>query len=351
MSGGHRFLGRSLGSLATVVAGGRLLHRRDGRRPDPAHEEPLGAVRGEPREVRGPRASRLYTEWFPAGPGGHGTVILTHGLCLTEAAWHYQKRDLAGGPFHVVTWDLPGHGHSDPIAPGELTHDLALDALERVIGEYADDAGVILVGHSLGAVVTLGYSGRRQECCARHVRGTVLVSTPVLHFARSIAGGWPGAGLEARALGRVFTSVVESDLVERFLARDVGRDGHSMSYRVVRVGFGRNASPAHVRYVRDMIASVPPQVRADAFRTMSGYDMRPMLHRVRQPTLVVVGARDRLVNPEESRRLAHRLPEAELLVLPEAGHAPPLEEHEAFNEALARFARKHLARHPEADSA
>lgn len=353
MSGGHRFLGRSLGALATVVAAGRVLTRRDGRAPDPAAQEPLGAIRGEPRYVRGPRASRLYTEWFPAGPGGRGTVILTHGLCLTEAAWHYQKRDLVGGPFHLVTWDLPGHGHSDPIAAGELTHDLALDALERVIGEYADRDGVVLVGHSLGGVVVLGYAGRRQEACARHVRGTVLVSTPMLHFAHSIAGGWPGARLEARALGKAFTYVVESDLLERVLARDVGRAGPSVSFRVVRVGFGRDASPTLVRYVRDMIASVPPQVRADAFRTMSGYDMRPLLHRVAQPSLVVIGGRDRLVNPDESLRLGERLPDADVLVLPDAGHAAFLEDPDTFNGALRDFASEHLGSvlEPEAGSA
>lgn len=352
MSGGHRFLGRSLGSLAAVVAAGRVLTKRDGGAPDPAAAEPLGAIRGEPRYVRGPRASRLYTEWFPAGRRGRGTLIFTHGLCLTEAVWHYQKRDLVGGPFNVVTWDLPGHGHSDSITPGELTHDLALDALERVIHEYADPEGVVLVGHSLGGVIVLGYAGFRQEACARHVRGTVLVSTPMLHFAHSIAGRWPGARLEARALGKAFTYVVESHLLERFLARDVGKDGPSVSYRIVRVGFGRGPSPTLVRYVRDMIASVPPQVRADAFRTMSGYDMRPAIHRVVQPALVVMGGRDRLVDPEESRRLGQRLPDADMLVFPDAGHAAFLEDHETFNQAVTDFALEHLGsvREPEAGS-
>lgn len=345
MKRGRRFLAYGVGAFAGAAAAGRLITRNDGKRPDPARDDALGSLRGHPRWVRGPRASRLYTEWFPPGQGGAGTVVFTHGYCLTEAVWHYQKRDLAGGRFGLVTWDLPGHSHSPGLAPGRLTLEFAADALAKVIDEYADQ-GVVLVGHSLGGVVNLAYMARHPETAARTVKGLVLVSTPMTQFARSVAGRWPGATLEARAIGKMIQGVIESDLIERVLGRDMGREDLSFSYRVVRWGFGRHPSPAQVLFVRDAIASVRPDVRAETYRVMTGYDLAPVLPTITVPTLVIIGGKDRLVNPEESRLLANRLPKGRMVELPDAGHAAFLEEHERFNAEVRRFADRRLGSRP-----
>lgn len=348
---GHRFLGKSLRSLAGMVALGRVVAFRESGRPDPAADDHLGSIRGERRDLRGPRASTLHTEWFPPAEPSRGTLVFTHGLCLTEAVWHYQKRDLAGGAHGLVTWDLPGHGHSDRIAPGELTQHMAIDALARVVDEYEDPAGMVLVGHSLGGVATLGYLAHHPETARKKVRGVVLVSTPIQQFAHAVAGRWPGAGIEARVLGRAVQYLIESDAIDRRLAQDVGSEADTLSYRVVRVGFGTSCSPSQVRFVRDVIASVPPQVRVDAFRAMTSYEVEPHLDSVTHPSLVVVGEQDRLVNPEESKELARRLDRSETLILPEVGHAAFLEVPNTFNAAVLGFAERHLRTRPEADSA
>ncbi|MGH2684068.1 MAG: alpha/beta fold hydrolase [Actinomycetota bacterium] len=338
--GGRRFLAAGVGALAAATASGRIISWRDGRRPDPAREDELGSLRGEIRVIRGPRATRLYTEWFPSS-GAVGTVLFTHGYCLTEAVWHYQKRDLSGGKFGVAMWDLPGHGHSPGLSPGSLTLEYCADALARVIDEYSDGS-VVLVGHSLGGVVTMGYLSRHPETAARMVKGVVLASTPVMHFANSVAGRWPGAGLEAQAIGKVMQYVVESDLTERVLGRDTGGEDLGLSYRMVRWGFGRRPSPSQVLFVRDSIASVRPDVRAETYRIMTGHDLTPMLPKVQMPAMVMIGDRDRLVNPRESMAMARGLPRATVVRYPDAGHAMFLEEHETFNADLKRFAERRL---------
>lgn len=340
MPRGRFYLASGIGALAGAAATGRLISWRDGRRPDPARDEPLGSLRGDPREIRGPRASRLYTEWFPS-EGSTGTMLFTHGWCLTEAAWHYQKRDLANGRFGLVTWDLPGHGHSPGLAPGALTLDFCADALARVVDEYAD-GGVVLAGHSLGGVITLAYLARHPQTAGRLVKGAVILSTPLMHFARSVAGRWPGASLEARALGKGMQAVVESGLTERVLGRDIGRDHLGLSYRVVRWGFGRSPSPSQVLFVRDAIASVRPDVRAETYRVMTGADLSPLLPDIKVPAMVMIGGRDRLVNPAESRRMAELLPKGRLVEFAGAGHAAFLEDHERFNAELRRFATRRL---------
>lgn len=333
----RRFLVYGAGALATAAAAGRLVTRRDARRFDPAADDGLGSLRGAPRMVRGPRASRLYTETFP----GPGTLVLTHGYCLTEAAWHYQKRDLAD-EFGLVTWDLPGHGHSPGVAPGRLSLEFCADALARVIDETSD-GGVVLVGHSLGGVITLAYLARHRETAGDRVRGAVLVSTPMTHLARSLAGRWPGGALQSKAVGSALQYVVRSDLAERVLGRDVGRRDLSLSYRVVRWGFGRDPSPSQVLFVRDAIASVRPDVRAETHRVMSAADVEGLLPDVTVPTLVLLGGRDRLVDPEESRAMADLLPRGRAVAFPHAGHAVFLENHERFNAELRRFAGPILA--------
>lgn len=336
----RRFFAYGVGALTAAAAGGTLISRRDARREDPAEHDDLGSVRGKPHIVRGPRASRLYTEWFPSRSGRRGAVVLTHGYCLTEAMWHYQKRDL-GGRFSLVTWDLPGHGHSPGVAPGRLTLEFCADALARVVDEYGED-GVVLVGHSLGGVVTLTYLARHPETAARLIRGAVLTSTPMTHFARHVAGRWPGAGLEARALGRLMQYVVESDLTERVLGRDVGGRDLSLSYRVVRWGFGKHPSPSQVLFVRDVIGEVRPDVRAETYRVMTRCDLAPIVPEIGVPTTVIIGGRDRLVNPQESLHLADRLPRGRAVVFPESGHAPFLEDHDRFNAEVSRFAGRRL---------
>jgi pimeloyl-ACP methyl ester carboxylesterase len=342
MAKGRRFLAYGVGALAAATATGRLISWRDGRRADPAHDEALGALRGHPRVIRGPRASRLYTEWFPS-PAGSGTLLLTHGYCMTEAVWHYQKRDLAGGRFGLATWDLPGHGHSPGVAPERLTLDFCADALAKVIDEYGD-GGVVLTGHSLGGAITLAYLARHPESAARHVRGAVIVSTPMMHLARSVAGRWPGASLEARVLSATLRTLANGPLAEQVLERDTGRDHLGLSYRVVRCGFGASPSRSQVLFLRDAIASVRPDVRRQTYRMMTGADLSPVLPDIRVPVLVVIGGRDRLVNPSESREMAELLPRGRLLEFPSAGHATFLEDHARFNAELRRFAMRHLAR-------
>jgi pimeloyl-ACP methyl ester carboxylesterase len=244
--------------------------------------------------------------------------------------------------FGLVTWDLPGHGHSPGVAPGRLSLGFCADSLARVVDETSDGK-VILVGHSLGGVITLAYLAGHPETAAERVRGAVLVSTPMTDLARAVAGRWPGGGLRSKVVGRAGHVALQSDLAERVLGRDVGRRDPSLSYRMVRWGFGREPSLSQVLFVRDAIASVRPDVRAETYQVMSDADVEGLLTEVRVPTLVVYGGRDRLVSQDESRSMARALRRGRAVAFPGAGHAVFLEDHERFTAELRRFAARRLA--------
>jgi pimeloyl-ACP methyl ester carboxylesterase len=351
---------RLLAGSAAGVAGYAATRLMSRSRPPVLGEESdlLGWARGAGRRIRGPRASMLYAEWFPApagapGRGGGnrsappdppGALVFTHGWCVTESIWHLQKVALGSGRHTLVTWDLPGHGHSTPVARGRLTLDLAVDALARVVDEV-EEPEIVLVGHSLGGVLSLEFMCRHPETARRRVKGVVLAATPVMSQARWARGRWPGGTFHGRLVGRGLQLAVENPLIDRWFSREAGsHDPRGASYRLIRAGFGPEADPRLVRFVRDVAASVPPSVRADTFRAMHEFDLRPELAEIRVPSMVLYGRHDRLVTREESRLLASMLPRSRAEELADAGHALFLEQADEFNRRVATFAAGRLGR-------
>ena len=56
-------------------------------------------------------------------------------------------------------------------------------------------------------------------------------------------------------------------------------------------------------------------------KAMDGFDAWDGLAELRLPTLVLGGAEDRVVPPENGRRIAGRVPGLERVEIPETGHA------------------------------
>jgi len=107
----------------------------------------------------------IHTSVRGEGP----TVIFVHGWTCDESSWDAQVGDFARD-YKVVTLDLPGHGQTPPPRDGAYSMDLFARAVEAVRQELGEKR-VVLVGHSMGAVVirqyALDYPG--------HVAGLVAV--------------------------------------------------------------------------------------------------------------------------------------------------------------------------------
>jgi pimeloyl-ACP methyl ester carboxylesterase len=100
---------------------------------------------------------RLKLQFWDWGQDGKPALVLVHGGLDHARNWDWVARSLREH-FHVYALDLRGHGNS-AWAPGALysiaEHVLDLSALVDVIGEPQ----VHIIGHSLGGVITLLYSG------------------------------------------------------------------------------------------------------------------------------------------------------------------------------------------------
>jgi pimeloyl-ACP methyl ester carboxylesterase len=70
---------------------------------------------------------------------------------------------------------------------------------------------------------------------------------------------------------------------------------------------------------------------------MARPDARPLLVRIAAPTLVLVGAEDRITPPEVAREMADGIDGASLVVVPGAGHLSSLEKPDPVSRALANW--------------
>jgi pimeloyl-ACP methyl ester carboxylesterase len=96
---------------------------------------------------------------------------------------------------------------------------------------------------------------------------------------------------------------------------------------------------------RDVIAAfteargrfpIPQSSLALQAAALRGHDTANRLQEVRTPTLVITGAEDRLIPPENSRLIAERIPGAIFNTLP-GGHLFMVEYPDAFNRAVIEF--------------
>ena len=87
-----------------------------------------------------------------------------------------------------------------------------------------------------------------------------------------------------------------------------------------------------------MIAAATPQGIAAASRGMAQRaDSTDLLGSITCPTLVMVGEQDVLTPPQLAQEYATKIPGAQFVVIPYAGHLSNLEQPQAFLQAISGF--------------
>lgn len=97
-------------------------------------------------------------------------------------------------------------------------------------------------------------------------------------------------------------------------------------------------SPSLLDHVRTMAARATDEGLIAALQAMLDRpDSTPTLGAIQVPTLIVVGADDKLTPPVVAQTMHQRIHGSQLTEIPQAGHLTPLEGAAAFNAALQRF--------------
>lgn len=238
-------------------------------------------------------------------------VVLLHGWGMHGGVWSDVAEQLSSHHrVHVV--DLPGMGHSAPIAPYRL------DRLAQVLADNLPPKADVF-GWSLGGQVAQRLALDYPE----QVNKLVLIgSTP-----RFVTGSDWQAGVAPE--------------VFRQFAAQVGADYHDTMTRFLGLqAFGGEASRTLLRDLKARFFARPaphPGVLQDSLDILLETDLRAELPHLEQPVLLIHGNRDTLAPVEASRWMATQLPNAQLHVIEGASHAPFLSHPATFMNTVRGF--------------
>jgi pimeloyl-ACP methyl ester carboxylesterase len=244
-------------------------------------------------EERLHEARGVRIRWFGGGEGP--PLLLLHGY--GGAAWNFAELVPLLEGRRLVVPDLPGHGGSEPL-PAATISGLA-DAVAGLL-----DGPTPVLGHSLGGVVALRLAERHPE----------LVSALVLAAPAGISS--------ATRTAQAFVALVGVVQPARLLGRGIGLIARSPRAR--RLVFGRleaaNAEALSERAVHGFLRGARGHTDAiGAGLALTRDDPRAFLDRVGCRVLVLFGARDRQVPPDDGFEYA-RLLGAELRLIADCGH-------------------------------
>lgn len=244
---------------------------------------------------------------------GEGQPLLfIHGLGSSTLDWEFQVAAFSSS-YRVITFDLRGHGQSDkPTGPYSMAM-FAADTAGLLRALRIDQAHV--VGLSLGGGIAFQLAVETPQM----VKTLVIVNSAPELVVRTFHDRlvvWQRLAmvrlLGMRKLGevlgkRLFVTPEYTRQRETFVARWAGNDQ------------------------RAYLA---------ALRAMVGWSVTARLGTIRCPTLIISADQDYTPRSLKEAYTA-KIPNAQLVTIPDSHHALPVEKPREFNRALEEFLAKH----------
>jgi 3-oxoadipate enol-lactonase len=252
-----------------------------------------------------PPAEIELHHWI-AGSPAMPTVVLSHALGSSMAMWDPQLAPLTAVR-QVVRYDQRGHGES-PVPPGPYT----IEMLGRDLIHLLDRLGlprVSFCGLSMGGMVGMWLAAHAPEridrlvlCCT-----AARMQRPEDFAAR------------AETVRRQGMSAVVDAVLGRWFTRDFAVQ-----------------HPQTVASIRAIFLATSPEGYASACEALAVMDLRDLLPNIVAPTLVIAAAEDQSTPPDQSREIASKIRQAQLVIIPEAAHLANVGQPEAVSEAILR---------------
>ncbi len=240
-------------------------------------------------------------------------IIFLHAFPLNRGMWEYQvKALLAEQRFRLITLDWRGFGESQ--INGDVT---SMETLADDLVALMDQLGIeraTLCGLSMGGYVAFAFLRRYPH----RISGLILSDTK------------PEAdGKEAK--------VNRAQLAE--LAMEQGADAVA-SLQIPRLLAAQTLqqTPDVELRVRQMVHAATPLGIAAASRGMAlRPDSSDLLAHIRCPTLVLAGQYDSVTPAAQAQLWAGHIPNAQFVLIAQAGHLANIEQPQAFTETVRYF--------------
>jgi pimeloyl-ACP methyl ester carboxylesterase len=259
---------------------------------------------------------------------GKPLVVLLHGSFLSLRSWRLVLDELAKTTT-VVAFDRPAFGYTSRPLPSEATGvsyspEAQCDLIIALIKKLGFSKAV-LVGNSTGGTLALLCALRYPQ----HVEGLVLAGA-------MIYSGYATSEVPAfmKPVMKAMTPLF-SRLMKFLITRLYDRNIRGFWYNKERLGDDILAA-----FRSDLMIGDWSRAFWELFLETHHLRLENRLKTMSLPSLVITGEHDLTVKTEESIRLAHELPCAELVVVPDCGHLPHEEQPEAFLAAVRNFLKR-----------
>jgi pimeloyl-ACP methyl ester carboxylesterase len=255
--------------------------------------------------------------------GEDALVVLLHGIGSNAHSFVPLMQALAGR-CPSLAWDAPGYGESQPLAPAWPDASDYAAALGRLLARLGISR-CVLAGHSLGALIA-----GRFALMSEHVAALALIS-PALGYGVAPGSRLPPPVAERiEQLDRLGASQFAAARAPGLLADPTGR-------------------PDVLQAVERAMAQVRRPGYDQAARLLAGGNLLDDAGRIEVPTLVLVGAQDRVTPPANVRRVFDALrgrPQRHAYrEITEAGHALCQEQPALVAGAIAEFVASKAGAH------
>jgi 3-oxoadipate enol-lactonase len=238
-------------------------------------------------------------------------IVFIHGFPFNHMMWDPQMKALPNH-YRAITYDIRGHGES-AVGDGQYSIEFFVDDLLGLLDHLVIDKA-ILCGLSMGGYIAL----RAYERFPERIRALVLCDTK--SEADTNEGKVKRSGT-ARSVKMAGVAPFADDFVKLVFAPQSFQT-HPDAVEAIKTA-RRGNSPI----------GIAGAALALGLRT----DTTAVLHQIKVPTLVLVGEHDVLTPPVASEALQRQIPNAELHVIPAAGHMSNLENPAEFNRYLIDF--------------
>ena len=244
--------------------------------------------------------------WRMDGPANAPVLVLSNSLGTTMGLWDEQVPALSQR-FRVLRYDPRGHGQSSV-----MSGDTSLNRLGRDVLGLMDALGVgtaRFCGLSLG-----GMTGQWLG-----VHAPERIDRLVIANSSSFMGppeSWQQRMTTVREQG--MAAIAEAVLDRWFTP-----------------AFAASNAPGLAR-TRSQLLATPADGYAGCCAAIRDLDMRPVVHVVNRPTLVIAGSKDPATPPDHAQAIATAIAGSRLLSL-DAAHLSNIEQPAAFTAALLDF--------------
>ncbi|MHA2287774.1 MAG: alpha/beta fold hydrolase [Promethearchaeota archaeon] len=244
-------------------------------------------------------------------------LVFIHGFL--GSSWLFKAQvELFSKNYRTIAIDHLGHGKSDkPESESYELTELAQyldEALQKIVG----DEKIILVGHSMGGMISLIYA--TNPSLANRLKGLILMATaPKLNN--------PGLIQYIKDLKSGEMSLKDRETIETIF---------------VGLCFQRKARKEQTDLIKEFVDLTLQNEEYVGLRTMesivNNYNVEDKLNGITIPTLILTGDKDIFILPDESKSMSQKIPNSQLVILtPKIGHMIQYEATYDYNKALESF--------------